>query len=70
MTTQTPATPATTPAPAPQVIQIQIPTEALQPPAASANSSPTFQGGIGTAVILISFAVLLKVAMGYLKPDA
>lgn len=67
---QTQVTPVIAPTSVPQVIQIQIPTEALKASPDAANSSPTFHGGIETAVVLISFAVLLKVAMGYLKPDA
>jgi hypothetical protein len=53
------------PNPAPQTIQIQLPAEMLRPPA----PAPTMPGDITPALMLIAFAIVVKVTMDYLKPN-
>ena len=51
-----PTTAVTDLAPAPQLIQVQLPPYVSQPPA----YTPTVQGDIGTFLVLIALSVLVK----------
>lgn len=53
-----------TPAPTPQTIQIQLPAEVFRPPAHT-SSVPD---DISTSLMLITFAIVVKVTVDYLKP--
>ncbi len=68
-TTSTPAQPQSTqlptPVPTPQTIQIQLPVEMFHSPA----PTPTVPGDITSSLMLIAFAIVVKVTMEYLKPE-
>ncbi|MBW4523344.1 MAG: hypothetical protein KME16_27210 [Scytolyngbya sp. HA4215-MV1] len=63
--TQLQTTQLPTPNPAPQTIQIQLPAELFHPPA-PASSLPS---DISPSLMLIAFAIVVKVTMDSLKPN-
>lgn len=63
--TQTQSAQLPVPMATPPTIQIQIPPEMIRPPA----PTPTVPGDITPSLMLIAFAIVIKVTMDYLKPN-
>ncbi|MGI0488581.1 hypothetical protein ACN4EK_24490 [Pantanalinema rosaneae CENA516] len=52
------------PTPSPQTIQIQLPAEVFRLPVLSSNSAID----VSTSLMLVAFAIVVKVTIDYLKP--